>query len=454
MRELENYINDVERYIGNFESVISDIENSHYIDIMVEENNEKVKKSVSFYELKHYAHSSYVSNYFYEVQNDLSKAKQELDNLKSILRDLKNNNFAGINEITNNIIKNNNKLIEEANNQKLVYDLRTLGDMDYNNKKSDKTYSKLLQEIKKESAILENEYHNTKLRNSDKVVNYVNNENTELNKDLNKIYSYDELMNEKTEHHSNANFNSKKEANNIISDINTIEKNIYDLLYKLSKGTNYVVYDIEKLADINDCYFERKLYDLKYINNFNMYLTKGYEKDIYNKINDVCNKANEKIDESDLSVSKELENNKTSKMLCMKNVLKSNYTDSKLMNINEANKFERKLNQMNINENLINRKNVLVNSKNLLNGLNSNLEYAKNAKENDSDEIQIKYVKNLVKNLDTYNNKEVLSKVEQEIMYINNLKQKQKYLEKLKNKLIKLEKKENSTSIFSKLFRR
>ena len=214
------------------------------------------------------------------------------------------------------------------------------------------------------------------------------------------------------------------------------------------------MYDIEKLADINDCYFERKLYDLKYINNFNMYLTKGYEKDIYNKINDVCNKANEKIDESDLSVSKELENNKTSKMLCMKNVLKSNYTDSKLMNINEANKFERKLNQMNINENLINRKNVLVNSKNLLNGLNSNLEYAKNAKENDSDEIQIKYVKNLVKNLDTYNNKEVLSKVEQEIMYINNLKQKQKYLEKLKNKLIKLEKKENSTSIFSKLFRR
>ena len=454
MRELENYINDVERYIGNFESVISDIENSHYIDIMVEENNEKVKKSVSFYELKHYAHSSYVSNYFYEVQNDLSKAKQELDNLKSILRDLKNNNFAGINEITNNIINNNNKLIEEANNQKLVYDLRTLGDMDYNNKKSDKTYSKLLQEIKKESAILENEYHNTKLRNSDKVVNYVNNENTELNKDLSKIYSYDELMNEKTEHHSNANFNSKKEANNIISDINTIEKNIYDLLYKLSKGTNYVVYDIEKLADINDCYFERKLYDLKYINNFNMYLTKGYEKDIYNKINDVCNKANEKIDESNLSVSKELENNKTSKMLCMKNVLKSNYTDSKLMNINEANKFERKLNQMNINENLINRKNVLVNSKNLLNNLNSNLEYAKNAKENDSDEIQIKYVKNLVKNLDTYNNKEVLSKVEQEIMYINNLKQKQKYLEKLKNKLIKLEKKENSTSIFSKLFRR
>lgn len=454
MRELENYINDVERYIGNFESVISDIENSHYIDIMVEENNEKVKKSVSFYELKHYAHSSYVSNYFYEVQNDLSKAKQELDNLKNILRDLKNNDFAGINEITNNIINNNNKLIEEANNQKLVYDLRTLGDMDYNNKKSDKTYSKLLQEIKKESAILENEYHNTKLRNSDKVVNYVNNENTELNKDLNKIYSYDELMNEKTEHHSNANFNSKKEANNIISDINTIEKNIYDLLYNLSKGTNYVVYDIEKLADINDCYFERKLYDLKYINNFNMYLTKGYEKDIYNKINDVCNKANEKIDESDLSVSKELKNNKTSKMLCMKNVLKSNYTDSKLMNINEANKFERKLNQMNINENSINRKNVLVNSKNLLNGLNSNLEYAKNAKENDSDEIQIKYVKNLVKNLDTYNNKEVLSKVEQEIMYINNLKQKQKYLEKLKNKLIKLEKKENSTSIFSKLFRR
>ena len=454
MRELENYINDVERYIGNFESVISDIENSHYIDIMVEENNEKVKKSVSFYELKHYAHSSYVSNYFYEVQNDLSKAKQELDNLKNILRDLKNNDFAGINEITNNIINNNNKLIEEANKQKLVYDLRTLGDMDYNNKKSDKTYSKLLQEIKKESAILENEYHNTKLRNSDKVVNYVNNENTELNKDLNKIYSYDELMNEKTEHHSNANFNSKKEANNIISDINTIEKNIYDLLYKLSKGTNYVVYDIEKLADINDCYFERKLYDLKYINNFNIYLTKGYEKDIYNKINDVCNKANEKIDESDLSVSKELENNKASKMLCMKNVLKSNYTDSKLMNINEANKFERKLNQMNINENSINRKNVLVNSKNLLNGLNSNLEYAKNAKENDSDEIQIKYVKNLVKNLDTYNNKEILSKVEQEIMYINNLKQKQKYLEKLKNKLIKLEKKENSTSIFSKLFRR
>ena len=454
MRELENYINDVERYIGNFESVISDIENSHYIDIMVEENNEKVKKSVSFYELKHYAHSSYVSNYFYEVQNDLSKAKQELDNLKNILRDLKNNNFAGINEITNNIINNNNKLIEEANNQKLVYDLRTLGDMDYNNKKSDKTYSKLLQEIKKESAILENEYHNTKLRNSDKVVNYVNNENTKLNKDLNKIYSYDELMNEKTEHHSNANFNSKKEANNIISDINTIEKKIYDLLYKLSKRTNYVVYDIEKLADINDCYFERKLYDLKYINNFNMYLTKGYEKDIYNKINDVCNKANEKIDESDLSVSKELENNKTSKMLCMKNVLKSNYTDSKLMNINEANKFERKLNQMNINENSINRKNVLVNSKNLLNGLNSNLEYAKNAKENDSDEIQIKYVKNLVKNLDTYNNKEILSKVEQEIMYINNLKQKQKYLEKLKSKLVKLEKKENSTSIFSKLFRR
>lgn len=454
MRELENYINDVERYIGNFESVISDIENSHYIDIMVEENNEKVKKSVSFYELKHYAHSSYVSNYFYEVQNDLSKAKQELDNLKNILRDLKNNDFAGINEITNNIINNNNKLIEEANKQKLVYDLRTLGDMDYNNKKSDKTYSKLLQEIKKESAILENEYHNTKLRNSDKVVNYVNNENTKLNKDLNKIYSYDELMNEKTEHHSNANFNSKKEANNIISDINTIEKNIYDLLYKLSKGTNYVVYDIEKLADINDCYFERKLYDLKYINNFNMYLTKGYEKDIYNKINDVCNKANEKIDESDLSVSKELENNKASKMLCMKNVLKSNYTDSKLMNINEANKFERKLNQMNINENSINRKNVLVNSKNLLNGLNTNLEYAKNAKENDSDEIQIKYVKDLIKNLDTYNNKEILSKVEQEIMYINNLKQKQKYLEKLKNKLIKLEKKENSTSIFSKLFRR
>lgn len=454
MRELENYINDVERYIGNFESVISDIENSHYIDIMVEENNEKVKKSVSFYELKHYAHSSYVSNYFYKVQNDLSRAKQELDNLKSILRDLKNNNFSSVNEITNNIISNNNKLIEEANKQKLVYDLRTLGDMDYNNKKSDKTYSKLLQEIKKESAILENEYHNTKLRNSDKVVNYVNNENTKLDKDLNKIYSYDELMNEKTEHHSNANFNSKKEANNIISDINTIEKNIYDLLYKLSKGTDYVVYDIEKLADINDCYFERKLYDLKYINNFNMYLTKGYEKDIYNKINDVCNKANEKINESDLSVSKELENNKTSKMLCMKNVLKSNYTDSKLMNINEANKFERKLNQMNINESSINRKNVLVNSKSLLNNLNSNLEYAKNAKENDSDEIQIKYVKNLVKNLDTYNNKEVLSKVEQEIMYINNLKQKQKYLEKLKNKLVKLEKKENSTSIFSKLFRR
>ena len=454
MRELENYINDVERYIRNFESVLSDIENSHYIDIMVEENNEKVKKSVSFYELKHYAHSSYVSNYFYEVQRDLSKAKEELDNLKSILRDLKNNNFSSINEITNNIINNNNKLIEEANKQKLVYDLRTLGDMDYNNKKSDKTYSKLLQEIKKESAILENEYHNTKLRNSDKVVNYVNNENIKLNKDLNKIYSYDELMNEKTEYHSNANFNSKKEANNIISDINTIEKNINDLLYKHSKGTDYVVYDIEKLADINDCYFERKLYDLKYINYFNMYLSKGYEKDIYNKINDVCNKANEKIDESDRNVSKELENNKTSKMLCMKNVLKSNYTDSKLMNINEANKFERKLNQMNINENSINRKNVLVNSKNLLNGLNSNLEYAKNAKENDSDEIQIKYVKNLVKNLDTYNNKEILSKVEIEIMYINNLKQKQKYLEKLKNKLIKLEKKENSTSIFSKLFRR
>ena len=454
MRELENYINDVERYIGNFESVISDIENSHYIDIMVEENNEKVKKSVSFYELKHYAHSSYVSNYFYEVQNDLSKAKEELDNLKSILRDLKNNNFSSINDITNNIISNNNKLIEEANKQKLVYDLRTLGDMDYNNKKSDKTYSKLLQEIKKESAILENEYHNTKLRNSDKVVNYVNNENTKLDKDLNKIYSYDELMNEKTEHHSNANFNSKKEANNIISNINTIEKNIYDLLYKLSKGTDYVVYDIEKLADINDCYFERKLYDLKYINHFNMYLSKGYEKDIYNQINDVCNKANEKINESDRNVSKELENNKTSKMLCMKNVLKSNYTDSKLMNINEANKFERKLNQMNINENSINRKNVLVNSKSLLNNLNSNLEYAKNAKENDSDEIQIKYVKNLVKNLDTYNNKEILSKVEQEIMYINNLKQKQKYLEKLKNKLLKLEKKENSTSIFSKLFRR
>ena len=454
MRELENYINDVERYIGNFESVISDIENSHYIDIMVEENNEKVKKSVSFYELKHYAHSSYVSNYFYEVQNDLSKAKEELDNLKSILRDLKNNNFSSINDITNNIISNNNKLIEEANKQKLVYDLRTLGDMDYNNKKSDKTYSKLLQEIKKESAILENEYHNTKLRNSDKVVNYVNNENTKLDKDLNKIYSYDELMNEKTEHHSNANFNSKKEANNIISNINTIEKNIYDLLYKLSKGTDYVVYDIEKLADINDCYFERKLYDLKYINHFNMYLSKGYEKDIYNQINDVCNKANEKINESDRNVSKELENNKTSKMLCMKNILKSNYTDSKLMNINEANKFERKLNQMNINENSINRKNVLVNSKSLLNNLNSNLEYAKNAKENDSDEIQIKYVKNLVKNLDTYNNKEILSKVEQEIMYINNLKQKQKYLEKLKNKLVKLEKKENSTSIFSKLFRR
>lgn len=454
MRELENYINDVERYIGNFESVISDIENSHYIDIMVEENNEKVKKSVSFYELKHYAHSSYVSNYFYKVQNDLSKAKQELDNLKSILRDLKNNNFSGINEITNNIINNNNKLIEEANKQKLVYDLRTLGDMDYNNKKSDKTYSKLLQEIKKESAILENEYHNTKLRNSDKVVNYVNNENTKLNKDLNKIYSYDELMNEKTEHHSNANFNSKKEANNIISDINTIEKNIYDLLYKLSKGTDYVVYDIEKLADINDCYFERKLYDLEYINYFNMYLSKGYEKDIYNQINDVCNKANEKINESDRNVSKELENNKTSKMLCMKNVLKSNYTDSKLINVNEANKFERKLNQMNINANSINRKNVLVNSKNLLNGLNSNLEYAKNAKEKDSDEIQIKYVKDLIKNLDTYNNKEILSKVELEIMYINNLKQKQKYLEKLKNKLVKLEKKENSTSIFSKLFRR
>lgn len=454
MRELENYINDVERYIGNFESVISDIENSHYIDIMVEENNEKVKKSVSFYELKHYAHSSYVSNYFYKVQNDLSRAKQELDNLKSILRDLKNNNFSGINEITNNIVSNNNKLIEEANKQKLVYDLRTLGDMDYNNKKSDKTYSKLLQEIKKESAILENEYHNTKLRNSDKVVNYVNNENTKLDKDLNKIYSYDELMNEKTEHHSNVNFNSKKEANNIISNINNIEKNIYDLLYKLSKGTDYVVYDIEKLANINDCYFERKLYDLKYINHFNMYLSKGYEKDIYNQINDVCNKANEKINESDLSVSKELENNKTSKMLCMKNVLKSNYTNSKLMNINEANKFERKLNQMNINENSINRKNVLVNSKSLLNNLNSNLEYAKNAKENDSDEIQIKYVKNLVKNLDTYNNKDILSKVEQEIMYINNLKQKQKYLEKLKNKLIKLEKKENSTSIFSKLFRR
>lgn len=454
MRELENYINDVERYIGNFESVISDIENSHYIDIMVEENNEKVKKSVSFYELKHYAHSSYVSNYFYEVQNDLSKAKEELDNLKSILRDLKNNNFSSINDITNNIISNNNKLIEEANKQKLVYDLRTLGDMDYNNKKSDKTYSKLLQEIKKESAILENEYHNTKLRNSDKVVNYVNNENTKLDKDLNKIYSYDELMNEKTEHHSNANFNSKKEANNIISNINTIEKNIYDLLYKLSKGTDYVVYDIEKLAVINDCYFERKLYDLKYINHFNMYLSKGYEKDIYNQINDVCNKANEKINESDRNVSKELENNKTSKMLCMKNILKSNYTDSKLMNINEANKFERKLNQMNINENSINRKNVLVNSKSLLNNLNSNLEYAKNAKENDSDEIQIKYVKNLVKNLDTYNNKEILSKVEQEIMYINNLKQKQKYLEKLKNKLVKLEKKENSTSIFSKLFRR
>ncbi|MDD6388444.1 MAG: hypothetical protein PUA68_05215 [Bacilli bacterium] len=454
MRELENYINDVERYIRNFESVISDIENSHYIDIMVEENNEKVKKCVSFYELKHYAYSSYVSNYFYEVQRDLSKAKEELDNLKSILRDLKNNNFAGINEITNNIINNNNKLIEEANKQKLVYDLRTLGDMDYNNKKSDKTYSKLLQEVKKESAILENEYHNTKLRNSDKVVNYVNNENIKLNKDLNKIYSYDELMNEKTEYHSNANFNSKKEANNIISDINTIEKNINYLLYKHSKGTDYVVYDIEKLADINDCYFERKLYDLKYINYFNMYLSKGYEKDIYNQINDVCNKANEKINESDRNVSKELENNKTSKMLCMKNVLKSNYTDSKLMNINEANKFERKLNQMNINENSINRKNVLVNSKSLLNNLNTNLEYAKNAKENDSDEIQIKYVKNLVKNLDTYNNKEILSKVEQEIMHINNLKQKQKYLEKLKSKLVKLEKKENSTSIFSKLFRR
>ena len=116
MRELENYINDVERYIGNFESVISDIENSHYIDIMVEENNEKVKKSVSFYELKHYAHSSYVSNYFYELQNDLSKAKQELDNLKSILRDLKNNNFAGINEITNNIINNNNSNTESIIN--------------------------------------------------------------------------------------------------------------------------------------------------------------------------------------------------------------------------------------------------------------------------------------------------------------------------------------------------
>lgn len=454
MRELENYINDVERYIGNLESVLSNIENSHYIDIMVEENNEKVKKSVSFYELKHYAHTSYVSNYFYEVHRDLSRAKQELNNLKSILRDLKNNNFASINEITDNIINNNNKLIEEANNQKLVYDLRTLGDMDYNNKKSDKTYSKLLQEIKKEAAILENEYYNTKLRNSDKVVNYVSNENTKLNKDLNKIYSYDELMNEKTEYHSNANFNSKKEANNIISDINTIEKNIYDLLYKHSKKTDHVVYDIEKLADINDCYFERKLYDLKYINYFNMYLSKSYEKDIYNKINDVCNKANEKIDESDRNVSKELENNKASKMLCMKNVLKSNYTDSKLMNINDANKFERKLNQININANSINRKNILVNSKNLLNSLNSNLEYAKNAKENDSDEIQIKYVKNLVKNLDTYNNKEILSKVEQEIMYINNLKQKQKYLEKFKNKLIKLEKKENSTSIFSKLFRR
>ena len=80
--------------------------------------------------------------------------------------------------------------------------------------------------------------------------------------------------------------------------------------------------------------------------------------------------------------------------------------------------------------------------------------WADAAKENDSDEIQIKYVKNLIKNLDTYNNKEILSKVEKEIMYINNLKQKQKYLEKLKNKLIKLEKKENSTSIFSKLFRR
>ena len=62
------------------------------------------------------------------------------------------------------------------------------------------------------------------------------------------------------------------------------------------------------------------------------------------------------------------------------------------MNINEANKFERKLNQMNINENLINRKIVFVNSKNLLNGLNSNLEYTKNDKENDYDEIQIKYV--------------------------------------------------------------
>lgn len=454
MKELENYINDVERYIRNFESVVSDIENSHYIDIMVEENNVKVKKSVSFYELKHYAYSSYVSNYFYEVQRDLSKAKEELNNLKSILRDLKNNNFTNINEITNNIINNNNKLIEEAKDQKLVYDLRTLGDIDYNNKKSDKTYSKLLQEVKKESAVLENEYHNTKLRNSDKVVNYVNNENIKLNKDLNKIYSYDELMNEKTEYHSNANFNSKKEANNIISDINAIEKNINDLLYKHSKATDYVVRDIEKLADINDCYFERKLYDLEYINYFNMYLSKSYENDIYNQIDNLCKKENEKIEISDRNVSKELENNKISKMLCMKNVLKSNYTDSKLMNINEANKFERKLNQMNINENSINRKNVLVNSKKVLNNLNSNLEYAKNAKEKDSDEIQIKYVKNLIKNLDTYNNKEILSQVETEIMCINNLKQKQNYLEKLKTKLLKLEKKENSTSIFKKLFRR
>ena len=454
MKELENYINDVERYIRNFESVVSGIENSHYIDIMVEENNEKVKKSVSFYELKHYAYSSYVSNYFYEVQRDLSKAKEELNNLKNILRDLKNNNFTNINEITNNIINNNNKLIEEAKDQKLVYDLRTLGDIDYNNKKSDKTYSKLLQEVKKESAVLENEYHNTKLRNSDKVVNYVNNENIKLNKDLNKIYSYDELMNEKTEYHSNANFNSKKEANNIISDINAIEKNINDLLYKHSKATDYVVRDIEKLADINDCYFERKLYDLEYINYFNMYLSKSYENDIYKQIDNLCKKENEKIEISDRNVSKELENNKISKMLCMKNVLKSNYTDSKLMNINEANKFERKLNQMNINENSINRKNVLVNSKKMLNNLNSNLEYAKNAKEKDSDEIQIKYVKNLIKNLDTYNNKEILSQVETEIMCINNLKQKQNYLEKLKTKLLKLEKKENSTSIFKKLFRR
>lgn len=454
MKELENYINDVERYIRNFESVVSDIENSHYIDIMVEENNEKVKKSVSFYELKHYAYSSYVSNYFYEVERDLSKAKEELNNLKSILRDLKNNNFTNINEITNNIINNNNKLIEEAKDQKLVYDLRTLGDIDYNNKKSDKTYSKLLQEVKKESAVLENEYHNTKLRNSDKVVNYVNNENIKLNKDLNKIYSYDELMNEKTEHHSNANFNSKKEANNIISDINAIEKNINDLLYKHSKATDYVVHDIEKLADINDCYFERKLYDLEYINYFIMYLSKSYENDIYNQIDNLCKKENEKIEISDRNVSKELENNKISKMLCMKNVLKSNYTDSKLMNINEANKFEKKLNQMNINENSINRKNVLLNSKKMLNNLNSNLEYAKNAKEKDSDEIQIKYVKNLIKNLDTYNNKEILSQVETEIMCINNLKQKQNYLEKLKTKLLKLEKKENSTSIFKKLFRR